>query len=190
MVEGDPRVHVLHRPGKQGLGGAYITGFKWALASMDCALPLRDGRRLLPRSAAILPVSASASMKPTSWWARATSRASTSSTGPSRRLILSITANVYTRVITGLPLTDATAGFKCFRRAVLEALAAGPHQERRLLVPDRDAFHAWKKGFRIVEVPIIFTDRRGRPEQDEQAHRARSHLDGLVAPLSSLFGKL
>ncbi len=78
---------------------------------------------------------------------------------PLSRLILSVSANIYTRIVTGMPLHDATGGFKCFRREVLEALPLDRIKQRRLLVPDRDELHVWKRGFRIVEMPIVFTDR-------------------------------
>ena len=154
----EPRVHVLHRPGKLGLGGAYITGFKWALANTDAryifemdadfshdpnAIPdflvLIDNADLVIGSRYVKGVTV------VNW--------------PLSRLILSITANVYTRVITGMPLHDATAGFKCFRRHVLEALPLDRIKSDGYSFQIEMHFHVWKRGFRILEMPIIFTDR-------------------------------
>jgi dolichol-phosphate mannosyltransferase len=78
---------------------------------------------------------------------------------PLSRLILSISANIYTRVATGMPLHDATGGFKCFRREVLAALPLDQIKSDGYSFQIEMNFHAWKRGFRIVEIPIVFTDR-------------------------------
>jgi dolichol-phosphate mannosyltransferase len=79
---------------------------------------------------------------------------------PLSRLILSYGANVYTRIITGLPLKDSTGGFKCFRRETLEQLPLDTIRSDGYSFQIEMNFFCWKKGFRIVEIPIIFTDRR------------------------------
>ena len=154
----EPRVHVLHRPGKLGLGGAYITGFKWALANTDAryifemdadfshdphAIP--DFLALIPEADLVIGSRYVKGVTVVNW--------------PLSRLILSITANVYTRIITGMPLHDATAGFKCFRREVLEALPLDRIKSDGYSFQIEMHFHVWKRGFRMVEMPIIFTDR-------------------------------
>jgi len=78
---------------------------------------------------------------------------------PISRLLLSIGANQYARWITGLPLTDSTAGFKCFRREVLESIDFEKVRSNGYSFQIEMSFRAWKKGFRLVEVPIVFTDR-------------------------------
>jgi dolichol-phosphate mannosyltransferase len=78
---------------------------------------------------------------------------------PMRRLLLSWFANIYTRVITGMPLHDATGGFKCFRRKVLESIDLNSVKSNGYAFQIEMNFKAWKKGFRINEIPIIFVDR-------------------------------
>jgi dolichol-phosphate mannosyltransferase len=75
------------------------------------------------------------------------------------RLLLSIGANEYARWITGLPLADSTGGFKCFRREVLESIDLEKVRSNGYAFQIEMSFRAWKKGFRLVEIPIIFTDR-------------------------------
>jgi dolichol-phosphate mannosyltransferase len=75
------------------------------------------------------------------------------------RLLLSIGANQYARVVTGLPLSDSTGGFKCFRRQVLEAIQLERVKSNGYSFQIEMSFLAWKKGFRIREIPIVFTDR-------------------------------
>ncbi|HEX9165379.1 MAG TPA: polyprenol monophosphomannose synthase, partial [Gemmatimonadales bacterium] len=72
---------------------------------------------------------------------------------------LSSGANLYARVVTGMPLTDSTGGFKCFRRSVLEALPFDQVRSNGYSFQIEMSFRAWRKGFRLVEVPIVFTDR-------------------------------
>jgi dolichol-phosphate mannosyltransferase len=78
---------------------------------------------------------------------------------PLSRLILSVGANIYTRIVTGMPLHDATGGFKCFRREVLEALPLDRIKSDGYSFQIEMNYHAWKRGFRIIEMPIIFVDR-------------------------------
>jgi dolichol-phosphate mannosyltransferase len=78
---------------------------------------------------------------------------------PMSRLLLSYCANLYVRWVTGLPLTDATGGFKCFRREVLEVLPFERIKSNGYAFQIEMSFRAWRKKFRLVEVPIIFTDR-------------------------------
>jgi dolichol-phosphate mannosyltransferase len=154
----ETRVHALHRPGKLGLGGAYITGFKWALANTDARYifemdaDFSHDPHAIP---AFLELMDDADLVVGSRYVRGI----TVVNWPLSRLILSVTANVYTRVITGMPLHDATAGFKCFRREVLEALPLDRIHSDGYSFQIEMHFHVWKRGFRIVEMPIIFTDR-------------------------------
>lgn len=159
MREEEPRINIIHREGKMGLGSAYIAGFKWALKNTDAkyvfemdadfshdpkALPefletIRDndlviGSRYLNGITVI------------NW--------------PLSRLILSTGANIYTGIITGLPLKDSTGGFKCFRREVLASLPLDTIRSDGYSFQIEMNFFCWKKGFRIKEIPIIFTDRR------------------------------
>lgn len=158
LAVADPRVHVLHREGKLGLGTAYLTGFRWALErdyayvfemdadfSHDPAhLPqfleaIRDadvvlGSRYLEGRVTVV-----------NW--------------PITRLLLSYGANIYARLVTGLPIADATGGYKCFRREVLEAIDLDRIESEGYAFQIEITLRAWKKGFRIEEIPIVFTDR-------------------------------
>jgi dolichol-phosphate mannosyltransferase len=154
----NPRVHTLHRPGKLGLGTAYLAGFRWALDhgydyvfEMDADFS-HDPNHLPQfleaiRSADLVLGSRYRKGKVTvvNW--------------PMTRLLLSYFANIYARVVTGLPLDDSTGGFKCFRRSVLEAIDLDKVRSNGYAFQIEISFRAWKKGFRIVEIPIVFVDR-------------------------------
>jgi dolichol-phosphate mannosyltransferase len=79
---------------------------------------------------------------------------------PLRRLVLSVGANIYTRIITGMPVKDATGGFKCFRREVLAVLPLDKIDSDGYSFQIEMNFHVWKRKFRIIEIPITFVDRR------------------------------
>jgi dolichol-phosphate mannosyltransferase len=78
---------------------------------------------------------------------------------PMSRLFLSYCANIYARAVTGLPIFDTTAGFKCFRRNVLESIDLNSVKSNGYAFQIEMSFRAWKRGFRLVEIPIIFVDR-------------------------------
>lgn len=158
MAAAEPRVHCLHRAGKLGLGTAYVAGFRWALAhdyayvfEMDADFSHDPGHLpaflVAARDADVVLGSRYRDGKVTvvNW--------------PISRLILSYGANLYARAVTGLRLFDSTGGFKCFRRAVLEAIDLGAVVSNGYAFQIEMSFRAWKKGFRIVEIPIVFADR-------------------------------
>ena len=158
MAAKDPRVHVLHRPGKQGLGTAYLAGFKWALErhyelvfEMDADfshdpghlkefLKAADGADLVLGSRYL-----GGKVTVVNW--------------PMGRLLLSYFANVYARQITGLAIWDLTGGFKCFRRNVLEAIDLSAVRSNGYAFQIEMTFRAWRKKFRLKEIPITFVDR-------------------------------
>jgi dolichol-phosphate mannosyltransferase len=152
------RVDVIHRQGKLGLGTAYLAGFKWALTrqyafvfEMDADFshdPAHLPQFLDALSAADLVIGS-----------RYRNNRVTVVNWPVSRLLLSYMANVYARVVTGLQLFDSTAGFKCFRREVLEAIELDAVKSSGYAFQIEMNFRAWKKGFRIVEIPIVFVDR-------------------------------
>ena len=163
----DPRVHVLHRASKQGLGRAYLAGFAWALERdyafvFEMDADFSHDPKNLPR---FLEAAADADLVVGSRYASGVNVIN----WPMSRLLLSWFANKYARWITGLKLTDATGGFKCFRR---EALAAIPFEKVRsngYAFQIEMSFRAWKKGFRTKELPIIFTDRmEGRSKMNRR----------------------
>ena len=158
LVAANPRVHVLHREQKQGLGRAYLAGFRWALErdyelvfEMDADFS-HDPVHLPEYLAAIQDADLVLG-------SRYLDGKVTVVNWPIRRLLLSYFANVYARVITGLPVRDATGGFKCFRRKVLEAIDLDSVGSNGYSFQIEMSFRAWRKGFKIVEIPIVFVDR-------------------------------
>ena len=154
----EPRVHVLHRQGKLGLGTAYIAGFRWGLE--------RDYGYLFEMDAdfshdpAHLPQFLDAIESfDVVLGSRYLHGRVTVVNWPITRLLLSYFANVYARWITGLPIADATGGFKCFRREVLEAIELDRVESNGYAFQIEMSFRAWKKGFRLGEIPIMFVDR-------------------------------
>ena len=154
----EPKVHAIHRPGKMGLGSAYITGFKWALAETDAQFIFEMDADFSHDPNAIpefLVQTPEADLVIGSRYLDGI----TVMNWPLRRLALSVGANVYTRIITGMPVKDATGGFKCFRREVLEALPLDSIRSDGYSFQIEMNYHAWKRNFRIVEIPIVFVDR-------------------------------
>ena len=154
----EPRVRVLHRAGKEGLGKAYLAGFAWALArdyglvlEMDCDFS-HDPRHL----PALLAAAGEADLVLGS---RYVPGGGTVHWGPLRRLI-SRGGSLYARLLLGLPIRDLTGGFKCFRREVLEAIDLGSVACRGYAFQIELTYRAFRKGFRVREVPIVFADRR------------------------------
>jgi len=154
----NPRIHVLHRESKQGLGTAYRAGFRWALErdyayifEMDADLS-HDPRHLPAFLAAIEDADLVLG-------SRYLNGRATVVNWPMGRLLLSYFANVYARVVTGLRLFDATGGFKCFRRKVLEAINLKAVRSNGYSFQIEVSFRAWRAGFRIKEIPIVFVDR-------------------------------
>ena len=157
LARADSRVHVLHRPTKEGLGKAYLAGFQWALErrydyvfEMDADFShdprfLPEFLRAIETADLVVGSRYKSGVNVINW--------------PMSRLLLSIGANQYARVVTGLPLADSTGGFKCFRRKVLEAIALDRVKSNGYAFQIEMSFLAWKKGFRIREIPIVFTDR-------------------------------
>jgi dolichol-phosphate mannosyltransferase len=154
----DPRVHVVHREGKLGLGTAYLTGFRWALErdyeyvfEMD-ADHSHDPKHLTQ----FLDAAQDADLVLGS---RYLEGRVTVVNWPMTRLLLSYSANIYAKVITGHRIYDATGGFKCFRRRVLEAIDLDAVHSNGYSFQIEMSFRAWRKGFRVVEIPIVFVDR-------------------------------
>ena len=152
-----PFVHVMHRPGKGGLGRAYIAGFKWALErdyafifEMDADFshnPAELPRFLETAQQADLVLGSRYcnGIRITNW--------------PLSRLILSKAAATYVRIITGMPVTDPTGGFKCFRREVLETIPFERIISTGYSFQVEMTHATWMRRFRIKEVPITFEDR-------------------------------
>jgi len=152
------RVHVIHRASKLGLGTAYIAGFRWALErkydlifEMDADFSHNPER--LPEFLEAIKESdlvlgsryQDGHVNVVNW--------------PMSRLFLSYGANVYARAVTGLPIFDATGGFKCFRRNVLESIDLNSVKSNGYAFQIEMSYRVWKRGFRLFEIPIIFVDR-------------------------------
>jgi len=189
MAARNPRVHVMHRTGKLGLGTAYLTGFRWGiehgydwLFEMDADLShdpahlpqflnaLRDfdlvlGSRYLEGRVTVV-----------NW--------------PIGRLLLSYFANVYARIATGLPVADATGGYKAFRREVLEAIDLERVGSEGYAFQIEITMRAWKKGFRIGEIPIVFVDRASGESKLSRRIIREAVWRVWKLRLLSLFGKL
>jgi dolichol-phosphate mannosyltransferase len=153
-----PRVHVLHRAGKLGLGTAYVDGFRWALAR-DYALVFEMDADFSHDPGHLPQFLSAIQDADVVLGSRYRNGKVTVINWPIARLILSYGANVYARSITGLPLFDATGGFKCFRRKVLEAIDLNRVRSNGYAFQIEMSFRAWKQGFRIAEIPIVFHDR-------------------------------
>jgi dolichol-phosphate mannosyltransferase len=154
----DTRVHAIHREKKLGLGTAYLAGFKWALERdyefiFEMDADFSHDPQHLPQ---FLDSASNADLVLGS---RYREGRVTVVNWPIGRLLLSYFANVYARVVTGLQLFDATGGFKCWRRKVLEAIELNDVKSNGYAFQIEMSFRAWKLGFHIVEIPIVFVDR-------------------------------
>ena len=158
MAAADRRVHVLHRPGKLGLGTAYVAGFRWALEQghdyvfeMDADFS-HDPRHLPTFLAQIADADVVIG-------SRYLNRRVTVINWPMSRLMLSYFANVYARWVTGLQLWDSTGGYKCYRRSVLAGVNLDQVRSNGYSFQIEMSFRAWRKGFLIKEITITFSDR-------------------------------
>lgn len=154
----NPRVHLLRREKKLGLGTAYIAGFKWSLEQgydytfeMDADFSHDPGH--LPE---FLRAIETADLVLGS---RYRDGKVTVVNWPIQRLLLSYFANVYARIVTGLQLFDSTGGYKVYRRTVLHAIDLNDIRSNGYAFQIEMSFRAWRKNFRIVEIPIVFVDR-------------------------------
>jgi dolichol-phosphate mannosyltransferase len=158
IAANNSRVHIIHRESKLGLGTAYIAGFRWALErkydlvfEMDADFshnPERLPEFLEAIKEADLVLGSryqGGRVNVVNW--------------PMSRLFLSYAANIYARAVTGLPVSDTTGGFKCFRRNVLESIDLNYVKSNGYAFQIEMSYRVWKRGFRLVEIPIIFVDR-------------------------------
>ena len=158
LAQKQPRLRVLHREAKLGLGTAYITGFKWALErgydlvfEMDADFShdpahLKDFLKAIAGADLVLG-------------SRYLGGRVTVVNWPMGRLVLSYCANIYARWLTGLRIWDLTGGFKCFRRRVLEAIDLSQVRSNGYAFQIEMSVRAWRKGFTLKEIPIVFVDR-------------------------------
>jgi len=154
----DPRVKVLHRAAKQGLGRAYLAGFAWAL-ERDYGLVLEMDADFSHDPGHLPALLAAARDADLVLGSRYVPGGGTADWGLGRRLI-SRGGSLYARTILGVPVRDLTGGFKCFRREVLEALDLPTVECTGYAFQIELTYRAVRRGFRVVEVPIVFADRR------------------------------
>lgn len=154
----ESRVSVIHRSGKLGLGTAYIAGFRWGIERQYEYLLEMDAD--FSHDPAHLPAFLDAIEEyDVVLGSRYLNGRVTVINWPIGRLMLSYFANVYARKVTGLPVADATGGFKCFRREVLQDVALDQVESEGYAFQIEMSFRAWRRGHRIGEIPIIFVDR-------------------------------
>jgi dolichol-phosphate mannosyltransferase len=158
LAKANPKVHCLHRAGKMGLGTAYLAGFKWSLErdydyTFEMDADFSHDPAHLPQ---FLKAIESADLVLGS---RYRDGKVTVVNWPIGRLLLSYFANIYARWVTGMQLFDATGGFKCYRKSVLKAIDLADVRSNGYAFQIEMSFRAWKKNFRIVEIPIVFVDR-------------------------------
>jgi dolichol-phosphate mannosyltransferase len=158
IAEQNSRVHAVHRPKKMGLGTAYLTGFRWALERDYAYVFEMDAD--FSHDPAHLPQFLNAIQGcDLVLGSRYRNGRVTVVNWPMTRLLLSYCANIYARIVTGLELGDATGGFKCFRRSVLEAIPLAEVRSNGYAFQIEMSFRAVRKNFRITEIPIVFVDR-------------------------------
>jgi len=158
LVAQNPRVHVLHRAQKDGLGRAYIAGFKWALArdyefifEMDCDFShdpdeIANFLKAAENADLVLGSRYVGGIRVMNW--------------PLSRLMLSRFAGYYIKAVTGMPISDPTGGYKCFRRAALLAIDLEQVRSKGYSFQIEMTHRLWRQGFKVAEVPITFTDRK------------------------------
>jgi dolichol-phosphate mannosyltransferase len=160
IAEFPEQLHILKRAGKEGLGKAYLAGFHWALQhaydyifEMDCDfshnpedLERLYQANLIENASLAIGSRYISGINVINW--------------PLSRVIMSYMASVYVRAITGMKIMDTTAGFKCYHRKVLETIDFDNIRLKGYGFQIEMKFKTWKHGFKIVEVPIIFTDRK------------------------------
>lgn len=184
----NPRVKLLQRGKKLGLGTAYCDGFKFAIKEkydfifeMDADLShapeeIKNFLEKIKHCDLVIGSRYISGVNVINW--------------PMRRLMLSYFANYYTRFITGLPLRDSTGGYKCFRRKVLEAINLDKIKSNGYAFQIEMNFKAWKKNFKLAEIPIIFYDRtKGKSKMSKKIVREAALLVWKLR-LRSIFGIL
>ena len=152
-----PQIHVLHEPQKSGLGRAYLSGFKWALEKeyefifeMDCDLShdpneIPNFLKAAQKADLVLGSRYTGGVRVLNW--------------PLKRLLLSRCAGIYVWLITGMPVTDPTSGYKCFHRRALQAIELNAVKSDGYSFQIEMTHWLWREGFTVAEVPIVFTER-------------------------------
>lgn len=184
------RVHLLERAGKLGLGTAYLAGFQWALSrDYEAICEMDADRSHNPEDLPALLEPVAAGMADVVIGSRYIDGVRIMN-WPLSRLILSYSAGVYTRFITRLPVQDVTAGFKCFHRRVLEALDLTKVRSNGYSFQIELNYRAWRAGFRLREVPIVFTERTEGKSKMSKAIVREAAWKVWELRLRAMFGQL
>lgn len=188
LQQQNPQLHLLSRPGKLGLGTAYVAGFKYAIengydAAFEMDADFSHDPKDLPR---FLEAITDCDFVLGSRYVNGISVVN----WPLRRLMLSYFASLYTRTITGMPIHDPTGGYKCFRIDVLKHIDLDRVRSNGYSFQIEMNFKAWKQGFRFKEIPIIFVDRRVGHSKMSKAIIREAVLMVWKLRLRSIFGKL
>lgn len=157
LAAADPAVTVIHRPSKQGLGAAYLEGFRWAIdAGYDAVVEMdADGSHQPEQLPRLLEAARDADLVIGSRWVPGGSVVN----WPLHRKALSIGGNLYTRMLLGMPVHDATAGFRVYRTSALESIGLGDVASQGYCFQVDLTWRAVRRGLRVVEVPIEFVER-------------------------------
>ncbi len=188
MAENPDRIFLIERKGKLGLGTAYVTGFKWALENdyqficemdADFSHNPKDLIRLREACAEGADVAIGSryvkGVNVVNW--------------PMGRVLMSYFASIYVRLITGMPFKDSTAGFKCYSKKVLETITTNRIHFIGYAFQIEMKFNAWKHGFKVVEIPIIFTDRTRGTSKMSKGIFKEAIFGVLEMKIKSLFRK-
>jgi dolichol-phosphate mannosyltransferase len=170
LTAGDERVHVLHRPGKQGLGAAYVAGFGWArehgyeaVVEMDA-----DGSHAPEELPRLLDALSEADAVLGSRYVPG----GTVVNWPTSRMLISRSGNLYVRMALGMPFRDATGGYRAYRMPVLDKMEIDSVSSQGYCFQVDLAWRAYRQGFRVTEVPITFADReRGASKMSQSIVR-------------------
>lgn len=188
LMQSTGRLHLIERRGKLGLGTAYVEGFRFAIREgydlafeMDADFshdPAEIPKFMEKAEQCDLVIGSRYvnGVRVLNW--------------PMSRLLLSYFANVYSRLVTGLPVRDATGGFKCYRRAVLESINLDAIRSNGYAFQIEISFRAWKKGFRLQEIPIVFLDRTSGQSKMSRHIVYEAFFMVWKLRLKSMFGKL
>lgn len=188
LQKSEPGLHIIERAGKLGLGTAYVAGFKYAIENgydavfeMDAdfshdPLTLPTFLEEIKTHDFVLGSRYINGISVVNW--------------PLSRLMLSYFASYYTRFITGMPIKDPTGGFKCFRTSTLKAIDLDQVKSNGYSFQIEMNFKAWKKGFKYVEIPIIFVDRRAGHSKMSKAIIREAVWMVWKLRFKSIFGRL
>lgn len=188
FAEKESRLHLMKRPGKMGLGTAYVAGFKYALEKgYDCVMEMDADLSHDPKEIPnFIKASEEADFIQGSRYIHGVNVINWSMS----RLLLSYGANRYTRIITGMPVYDGTGGFRLIKREVLEQIELDKIKSNGYSFQIELLFKAWRKKFRIKEIPIIFVDRvKGKSKMSRKIILEAVFMVWKLR-LKSLFGKL